>query len=168
MSRGRVLLIIAACIVVLAGAAFGIHHLQVSHRKHVKTSVIKAYVTKIGPPTRSLYSSWTAYATSIGRPSGSDEGAIRQSRATALQLQQLLTSSQPPVTARVFHDEMSDVVKNILTVIEDRLRLVLTTPKPAERQQIQAEGGNAFYIVKQTFADAISQLAALEKIVTGH
>ena len=164
MSRGRVLLIVVACVVALVALGFGIHALQVRHTRHVKTSAIKAYVSKVGAPTRSLYKSWTTYEASIGRPGGSDEDAVRQSRATALQVQQLLSSLQPPATARVFHDEMSDVVKNILTVIEDRLRLVLTTPAPSERQQIQTEGGNAFYVVKQTFPDAISQLATLEKL----
>jgi len=168
VSRGRVLLIAGACVVALVAAGFGVHQLQVGHTKHVKLSAIGAYVKRIGPPTRSLYASWTTYESSIGSPGGSDEDAIRRSRATALQLQQLLASLQPPATARVFHDEMSDVVKNVLTVIEDRLRLVLTTPQPAERQQIQSEGGNAFYIVKQTFPDAISQLSTLERIVTGH
>ncbi len=167
MSRPRVLLIIGVCVVALIAAGFGVHALQTHHAKSARTSAIKAYVTKVGPATRSLYASWTAYEKSIGSASGADEDAVRQSRATALGLQQLLTSLQPPASARVFHDEMSDIVKDILVVIEDRLRLVLTTPQPAERQQIQAEGGNAFYIVKQTFPDAVSQLETLDKIVTG-
>jgi len=166
VSRGRVLLIVGACVVAVVAAGFGIHQLQVRSTKHAKASAIKAYVSKVGPPTRSLYASWTAYERSIGRPSGADEDAVKQSRVTALQLQQQLASLTPPPTARVFHDEMSDVVKNILTVIEDRLRLVLSTPQPSERQQIQTEGGNAFYFVKQSFSDAIAQLATLEKLAT--
>ena len=148
------------CVVVAAAIIALVRH----QSAHTKTVAVKSYVAAVGPPTRSLYASWTAYEASIGRPSGSDEDAVKRSRATALQLQQLLGSLTPPPTARVFHDEMSDVVKNILTVVEDRLRLVFTTPSPDERKQIQAEGGNAFFVVKQTFPDAISQLATLERI----
>jgi hypothetical protein len=117
-----------------------------------------------------MYASWRAFDSSIGRPAGSDEDAVRRTRATALELQPLLASLHAPPAARLFHEEMQGVVKNVLTVIEDRLRLAVAQAQkgsagaPPDLQQIRNEAGTAFYFVKQTFPDAMAQLRILEAV----
>ena len=160
--RLRVLLVVVACVALVAAIVVGVRY----QSRHAKTVAVKSYLAKVGPPTRSLYTSWSAYTDSIGRSGGADEDAVAKSRATALQLQQLLAALTPPPVARLFQTEMSDVVKDILTVVEDRLRLALTTPAPDVRRQVETEAGNAFYVVKQTFPDAISQLTSLERTIS--
>lgn len=153
-------LVVVACVVVVGALVAGIRY----QSAHARSAAGKSYVAKVGPPTRSLYASWNAYTASIGRRGGTDEDAVARSRATALQLQKLLGSLTPPRAAHLFHTEVTDVVKNVLTVIEDRLRLALSTPAPDQQKQLQYEGGTAFYFVKQTFPDVIAQLGSLETI----
>jgi hypothetical protein len=172
LSRLRLVALVVGSVVALAAAGFGIHALQVRSGEHAKAAALRSYLDRVGPPTRSLYQSWSTFQASIDRPEGSDELAVKGSYDTATKLRGVLSDAKPPRDAQLFHHEMTDVVKNVLTVIDARVRLALTGPEaddsgrirdPEEQKRsLQLEAGNAFYVVKQTFPDAIAQLRALE------
>jgi hypothetical protein len=172
LSRARIIALVLATMVVLVGAGFGIHALQVSSRERAKAAAIRRYTDRVGPGAKRLYASWSVFQKSIGRPEGSDELAVKASYDEAKKLGEVLDKINAPADARLFHHEMTDIVSNILVVIDARVRLAITGPEPDEsgvirdpeeqKRKIQRDAGNAFYIVKTTFPDAMTQLRALE------
>jgi hypothetical protein len=170
VSRRRLVLIAVGGALVVAAAGFGLHDVQARHRAHARAAAVREYSTKVGPPARTLYASWNTYQASIGGPRGSDEGAVRRAHDEAISLRDVLGGLHAPPAARLFHQEMSDVVANILTVIENRLRIAIASGQPkavsgalqGTLAQLRRDAGQAFYFVKQTFPDAMAQLRTLE------
>jgi hypothetical protein len=123
-------------------------------------------VAQVGPPTHKLYYAWNAFKDSIGEAGGTNEDAVRTSYESARTLQSRLQSLQPPPTATLFHQQMERIVANVLTVVEDRLRIAVDSlrNKPAaDVEKTKVEAGGAFYVVNQTFPLAMEALKGLEQ-----
>jgi hypothetical protein len=156
--------LVAGGVVLVAAAVAGLWRFQLYEKHRSESRALRSYISKVGPPTRALNSSWTEFTQSIGTPAGTNEDAVRQSFETARALKSLLDSLQPPNVASLFHQELVRIVANVLTVVEDRLSLALGSQGASrldvERKRVDA--GGAFYVVNQTFPQAMDALKDLE------
>jgi hypothetical protein len=151
----------------LVVAAFGLWRLQVYESHRSATRAVRRYVAQIGPPTHSLYDAWNTFKDSIGKPGGTNEGAVRTSYQSARQLQSRLQSLRPPPKATLFQQQLERIVANVLTVVENRLRVALSSVAgrtQADIARMQLEEGGAFYVVNQTFPLAMDALKSLESV----
>jgi hypothetical protein len=142
---------------------------------HADAEAVAEYVAQVGPPFHALYDSWKRYLDGISSEVAY-ESFVTDAYHKALELRPLLEASSPPRHARLFHARASEMVRNVVTVVELRNRIVQLNIRSSTRRvfgepsvldeseadTLEDRAGTAFYAIKTSMDETLAMLASLE------